>query len=176
MNEPHDFPIASDDWFSMVQSVINAIRGVGAKQLILVPNSRGSDVDHWNTYAPNGGPLDSVAALTISDSANNFAFDMHAYQDNPSSATSYVDLLTPVTDWAIANGKRLFLSEFGVVNDAANGPSAIGSLLSYLNAHRAVWVGWTAWNLAPYNLTTNDYTADGPQMAWFTPYLTANTV
>src|SRR5436190_7924878 len=78
MNEPHDFPIESDDWFPMIQTVIDAIRAAGAKQLILVPNSRGSDVDHWNTYAPNGGSLDSVASLTITDSANNYAFDMHA--------------------------------------------------------------------------------------------------
>jgi endoglucanase len=88
MNEPHDFPVISDTWFSNSQSVIDAIRGTGADQLILVPNSRGSDVDHWATSAPNGGSLDSVAALTITDS--NYAFDMHAYQDAPSSATSYV--------------------------------------------------------------------------------------
>ena len=160
-----------------LQTVIDAIRGAGAKQLILVPNSRGSDVDHWGKYAPNGGSLDSVAALSITDKANNIAFDMHAYQDNPASPTSYVDLVTPVTQWAIKHRKRLFLSECGVVNGAANGPSAISNLLSYLNAHRSVWVGWTAWNLAPYNLTqAGDYTADGPQMAWYTPYLTPNTV
>src|SRR6516165_8261014 len=111
MNEPHDFPVISDTWFSNSQSVIDAIRGTGADQLILVPNSRGSDVDHWDTYAPNGGSLDSEAALTITDSVDNYAFDMHAYQDFPDSATSYVELLTPVTDWATRNGKRLFLSE-----------------------------------------------------------------
>jgi len=177
MNEPHDFAITSDNWFAMVQMVIDAIRDAGAKQLILVPNSRGSDVDHWSKYAPNGGSLDSVAALSITDKANNIAFDMHAYQDNPVSPTSYVDLVTPVTQWAIKHRKRLFLSECGVVNGAANGPSAISNLLSYLNAHRSVWVGWTAWNLAPYNLTrVGDYTADGAQMAWYTPYLTPNTV
>jgi hypothetical protein len=44
--------------------MIDAIRETGADQLILVPNSRGSDVDHWATYSPNGGSLDSVAALT----------------------------------------------------------------------------------------------------------------
>jgi endoglucanase len=70
MNEPHDFPVISDTWFSNIQTVIDAIRGTGADQLILVPNSRGSDVDHWDTYAPNGGSLDSVAALNITDSAD----------------------------------------------------------------------------------------------------------
>ena len=76
-------------------------------------------MDHWAFYAPNGGSLHSVASLTITDS--NFAFDMHAYQDAPSSATSYVKLLIPVTQWAKDNGKHLFLSELGIVNGAANG-------------------------------------------------------
>jgi endoglucanase len=177
MNEPHDFPITSDAWFPMIQSVIDAIRAAGATQLVLVPNSRGSDVDHWDSYAPNGGSLDSVAALTITDSADNYAFDMHAYQDDPASATSYVELLTPVTEWAANNGKRLFLSELGVVNEAANGAPALGKLLEYLNDNADAWIGWTTWNLPPYNITQpEDYTADGPEMGWYTPYLIANMV
>jgi endoglucanase len=108
-----------------------------------VPNSRGSDVDHWDTYAPNGGSLDSEAALAITDSMDNYAFDMHAYQDFPDSSTSYVELLTPVTDWATTNGKRLFLSELGVANGAANGEAALGNLLEYLNDNNNVWIGWT---------------------------------
>jgi endoglucanase len=177
MNEPHDFPVPSDTWFSNIQLVIDAIRGTGADQLILVPNSRGSDVDHWDTYAPNGGSLDSVAALSITDSADNYAFDMHAYQDVPDSLTSYVDLLTPVTNWATTNGKRLFLSELGVANGAANGELALGNLLEYLNGHADVWIGWTTWNLPPYNISQDgNYTVDGPEMAWYTPHLSPNIV
>ena len=173
MNEPHDFPVASDTWFADIQTVIDAIRATGADQLILVPNSRGSDVDHWSSYAPNGGPLDSVAALAITDSANNYAFDMHAYQDQPSSPTSYKDSLTEVTAWARSNARRLFLSELGVADGAAMGAAALGELLSYLNENGDVWVGWTAWNLPPYNLTqAGNYTADTSKMAWYTPYLT----
>jgi endoglucanase len=177
MNEPHDFPVISDDWFLNIQTIIDAIRTTGADQLILVPNSRGSDVDHWDTYAPNGGSLDSEAALTITDSANNYAFDMHAYQDFPSSPTSYVDLVTPVTNWATANGKQLFLSELGVVNGAVTGALALGNLLQYLNANNNVWIGWTTWNLPPYNVSQpGNYTADGPEMAWYTPFLTSGIV
>lgn len=177
MNEPHDFPVMSDTWFANVQSVIDAIRESGAQQLILVPNSRGSDVDHWSTYAPNGGSLDSVAALAITDSGNNYAFDLHAYQDNPDSATSYVELLTTVTDWAKSNGKLLFLSELGIQNGAENGEVALGNLLDYLNSNSDVWVGWTSWNLAPYNITSADsYTTDGSEMAWYTSRLSPNTV
>jgi endoglucanase len=177
MNEPHDFPVISDDWFGKIQTVMDAIRGTGADQLILVPNSRGSDVDHWDSYAPNGGSMDSVAALALTDSANNYAFDMHAYQDDPSSPTSYVELITPVTNWAKANGQQLFLSELGIVNGAANGAVALGNLMTYLNDNSDAWTGWATWNLTPYNLTpADDYTTDGPEMSWYTPYLTPNII
>jgi endoglucanase len=177
MNEPHDFDMVSDIWYSNIQTVIDGIRATGADQLILVPNSRGSDVDHWDSYAPNGGSLDSEAALTIKDSADNYAFDMHAYQDSPKSPTSYVELLTPVTDWATTNRKRLFLSELGVANGADNGSLALGNLLEYLNENNSVWIGWTTWNLPPYNISqVGDYTADGPEMSWYTPHLTPNVV
>jgi endoglucanase len=130
MNEPHDLPVISDTWFSNIQTVMDAIRATGSDQLILVPNSRGSDVDHWDTCAPNGGSLDRVATLAVTDSAGNCACDMHAYQGSPNSSTSYVDLLTPVTDWATTNGKRLFLSGLGVANGAPNGEVALGNLWS----------------------------------------------
>jgi endoglucanase len=177
MNEPHDFKVESDNWFADIQTVMDAIRATGADQLILVPNSRGSDVDHWDTYAPNGGSLDSAAALAIADFADNFAFDMHAYQDLPESSTSYVELVTPVTEWARLNGKRLFLSELGVVNEAPKGELALGNLLEYLNDNSDIWIGWTTWNLPPYNISQDgDYTADGPEMVWYTPHLTPNIV
>jgi endoglucanase len=102
---------------------------------------------------------------------------MHAYQDAPSSATSYVKLLIPVTQWAKDNGKHLFLSELGIANEASNGELALGNLLDYLNNNNDVWIGWTAWNLAPYNVTApGNYTADGPEMTWYTPFLTPNIV
>jgi endoglucanase len=178
MNEPHDYPVPSDTWFAQLQQVIDAIRAAGADQLVLVPNSRGSDVDHWETYAPNGGPLDSKAALLVTDSADNYAFDMHSYLD-PGAATSYAAKVTPVTEWARAHGKKLFLSELGVMNDDPNGAAAVSSLLGYLNANSDVWLGWTPWNLSPYVLTVTDdhgVIGDGPQMPWYQPFLTPHTL
>jgi endoglucanase len=177
MNESHDFPMTSTEWFAGVQTVMNAIRATGSTHLILVPNSRSSDVGHWDTYAPNGGPLDSVAALAITDSANHYAFDMHAYQNYPTSSTSYSDLVSGVTDWARANHKKLFLSEMGTVAGAANGSNGIGGLLAYLNSNADVWLGWTPWDLPccpDYSLTNETHTADAPSMSWYQPYLAPN--
>lgn len=173
MNESHDFNRTSNGWFADVNTLIAAIRATGSTHLILVPNSRSSDVDHWSTYAPNGGDLDSVAALAIADSANNYAYDMHAYQSVPSSCTSYRDLISGVTSWATTNHKKLFLSELGVNATAGNGSCAINSLLTYMNAHADVWIGWTPWDLSPYNVTS-EHTAGGAEMPWYSPFLTAS--
>jgi endoglucanase len=173
MNESHDFNRTSNGWFADINTLITAIRQTGATQLILVPNSRASDVTHWFNSAPNGGDVDAVAALVITDSANNYAYDMHAYQVTPSSCTSYRDLVTDVTNWATTNGKRMFLSELGVDVAAPNGACAVGALLAYMNAHSDVWIGWTPWDLPPYEITV-DYTADDTEMAWYAPYLTPN--
>lgn len=173
MNESHDFNRTSNGWFADLNTLIAAIRAAGSTQLILVPNSRSSDVTHWSSYAPNGGDVDAVAALAITDSANNYAYDMHAYLDAPSSCSAYSSLVTEVTTWATTNHKRLFLSELGASTSASNGACAISSLLSYLNSHADVWLGWTPWDLSPYNLTSG-HTADGPEMPWYTPSLTPN--
>jgi hypothetical protein len=173
MNESHDFQRTSNGWFADINTLIAAIRATGSTHLILVPNSRSSDVDHWSTYSPNGGDLDSVAALAVTDSADHYAYDMHAYQTTPASCTSYRDLIVNVTNWATSNGKKMFLSELGVGVNAANGSCAIHALLSYMNAHADVWIGWTPWDLQPYNLTVGR-TADGAEMPWYAPFLTAN--
>jgi endoglucanase len=175
MNEPHDMPVQSSQYFSDINDVIAAIRDTGATNLILVPNSRGSDVTHWSSYAPNGGPLDSAAALAVVDSATNYAFDIHQYLDDPQNANDYIDLLAPVTIWARTNQRTLFLSEMGVPATAPNGQAAVAAVLQFLNTNADVWVGWSVWNLPPHSITGTSYTVDGPAMAWYTPYLTALT-
>jgi endoglucanase len=180
MNEPHDFSITSDNYAVMINAQITAIRGVGANNLILVPNSRASDVDHWQQYSPNDGSLDSVAMLGITDSANNFAHDMHAYWDpagfTPARYTSYANLLSEVTAWAITNNRKLFLSEMGCDPATSGASTQIGGALAYMNSNSNVWLGWTAWNLPPYQVTLTSNVADGSQLPSFSPYLTSGTV
>jgi endoglucanase len=168
MNEQHDASSSLDSMaiFAGYQTVLNAIRATGATQLILFPNTRSSDTHHWSTWSPQGGPLDSVAALSVTDSANHLAFDMHSY----TGTDSWNGDITVVTNWSHAHGKRLFLSELGTTS----GATAVSTLLTYINSHADVWVGWTVWNLDPYAISvTNQSTgmvSDTPKMSWYTPY------
>jgi endoglucanase len=168
MTEQHDTSSSLDSTaiFAGYQTVVNAVRATGATQLILFPNTRSSDTHHWSTWSPQGGPLDAVAALSVTDSVHNLAFDMHSY----TGTDSWNDDITVVTDWAHAHGKRLFLSEPGTTS----GAPAVSTLLPYIKANADVWVGWTVWNLAPYAISVTDQStgvvSDTPQMAWYAPY------
>lgn len=188
MNEPHHLPKPSG-WFAGMQTVINAIRGTGATQLILVPNPWGwqitnwdwntNPVDNWDTVPNTDATTDpmtqpnSLAALTITDS--NFAFDVHQYDSISASADSYKQRFQKITDWARANGKRLFITEFGVPSyDRLEEPhteidgNAIRGLLDFFDQNSSVWLGWTPWNLKEYLITPlGKYTEPGPSMPWY---------
>lgn len=161
MNEQHDAHPSLDSTaiFAGYQTVEKAIRATGAKQMILFPNTRSSDTSHWSKYSPQGGPLDRDAAVNVTDSV----FDMHSY----SSIDNWIDDIKNVTDWARRNNKRLFLSELGT----EDGPAVVSKLLSYIRCNGDVWVGWTMWNLAPYQITTTDKLSGAvsptPKMAWY---------
>ncbi|QSQ17674.1 glycoside hydrolase family 5 protein [Myxococcus landrumensis] len=182
MNEPHDLPMTSTTWFSGIQTVINAVRATGSTQLLLVPNSRGSDVGHWHTWAPGGGPLDSVVALTITDSANNHAFDMHSYYPEgygSNDESSYGAQLTAVTNWARTHGKKLFLTEMGIPIRAPIAQAQITNALTFMNNHGDVWMGWSPWDLTDWQLTANNHTADYTTngltpILWYSAFLTPN--
>jgi len=169
MNEQHDAAPSLDATaiFAGYQAVLDAVRATGATQLVLFPNTRSSDTHHWSTWSPQGGPLDEDAALSVRDSANNLAFDMHSYTE---AGDSWNDDITVVTDWARAGGRRLFLSELGT----ESGPTTLSTLLTYINSNADVWVGWTAWNLDPYAISVTDKVTglvrDTPKMAWYAPY------
>ncbi len=185
MNEPHDLAMTSETFFAGVQTVINAIRATGSTQLILVPNTRGSDIDHWTVYSPgdlvlgsgNGGALDSVAALAITDSANNYAFSVHAYKST--TANQWTTDMTTITSWANTNSKRLFMGEFGINHASGGASAALTTFLNFMSGYRHIWLGWTPWNLesgSNYNVTaTYSYTVDGPLMSTYQGALTPNT-
>ncbi len=178
MNEPHDLVMTSTSFFAGTQTVMNAIRTVDRSHMIIVPNTRASDIDHWSSYSPGdivlgagkGGPLDSIAALAITDSANNYAFDTHIYYETTS--TEWTSDLATITNWAITNNRRLVGTEIGINNANANGKSLVNTFLATLNANGNAWFGWNEWNLPPQNITaTNNYLADGSAMSWYSPFL-----
>src|SRR5215217_4082674 len=99
------------------------IRNTGATQKILVSGSYWDGAWNW-TKSDNASVM-----VNTKDPRGNvaFCFDVHQYLDSNYSGTSSSvvpglgsTVLKDVTDWARANGKQLFLGEFGFASDSAS--------------------------------------------------------
>lgn len=118
----------------------------------------------------------------ITDSGNNFAYEVHQYFDNNSSGTSETcvsptvgaDRLKTFTSWLRNNNQRGFLGEFGIsANETCM--QALDNMLAYMHANADVWMGWTYWAAGPWwgNYMFSVEPANGqdkPQMAILEKY------
>lgn len=176
MNEPNSMP--TELWRDDANRAIQAIRSTGATNLILVPGNAWTGAHSW-TQSWYGTP-NAVAMLAITDPLNNYAFDVHQYLDSNYSGTSEqcvsatigAEKLVEFTNWLRQYNRRGFLGEFGGGRNETC-YAALDNMLSYLDANREVWVGWTYWaagpwwgeyifTLEPTNCPTN--CTDRPQM------------
>lgn len=179
MNEPHD--MSTEAWLSAANAAIAAIRAAGASNLILVPGNGWTGAASWtsNWY----GTANATAMLAITDTGNNYAFEVHQYFDADSSGTSAscvsntigAERLMIFTSWLRAHGKRGFLGEFAGGNNATC-QAAVTGALSHLGANSDVWIGWTWWAAGPWWSTYMfglEPTGgnDAAQMSWLAPYL-----
>lgn len=144
VNEPYG--ISPEAWLVINNAAIAAIRATGATQPIFVPGVAYSGAHSWISTR-NGEVM-----LGVVDPLDNYVYDVHQYFDSDSSGTSRtcvsatigVERLQKFTAWLIEHNKRGFLGEFGASVDPPCLP-AIDNMLSYIDQHRDVWVGWTYW-------------------------------
>ena len=148
MNEPHlQSPL---QWETAAQAALNAIRAVGARNLVLVSGANWDGAHSWT----DGGAASNAAAmdhLSISPTGP-VAFEFHQYFDHDFSGTKpdclapadAVRTLQPATDWLRAGHRQGFLGEFAA---SASPPclATLDAVLTYLDAHRLQWIGWTYW-------------------------------
>jgi endoglucanase len=168
MNEPHT--IKSEQW-----------RDAGAKNLILVPGNGWSGAHSWtqNWY----GTPNAELMLTIKDSADNYAFEVHQYMDKDSSGSADecvseqvgAERMKPFTDWAKQHKKRGFLGEFNGGNNSKC-EAAVQYLLNHVESNPDVYIGWTWWAAGPWwggslRILEPKNGQDAPQMRWIEPRL-----
>src|SRR4030095_12641297 len=126
MNEPNG--ITTEAWRDAANAAIAAIRAPGARNLILVPGNGFAFSHDW--YASYYGTPNSIVMLSIVDSADNFAFEVHDYFDDADNPTPVdpnagVQRLVAFTSWCRQYGRRGFYGEFGVTS-TSNAPPATG--------------------------------------------------
>ena len=147
MNEP--FNLSVDQWASIAQQTVNAIRKQGAKNVILVAGGRWSGVHDW--FSDAGGVSNAHAFAAFHDSEQRTLIEVHQYADVNYSGTgqqcvaagNFNGMFNKITDWARANGQRLFLGEFGVPSNHQC-LEALDVMLSHTQDPE-VWRGWTYW-------------------------------
>lgn len=184
MNEP--FGLAATQWAQSANHAIAAIRATGAKNLVFVPGVSWSGAHSWNSSG------NAVAMLAITDSQNNYAFEVHQYVDNDSSGTNLTQVannndnigatrLAGFTQWCRTHGKRGFLGEFATPKDAL-GRATADKMLAHMANNRDVWMGWTWWSAGPWWGSTYDFSiqptstgGDKPQMAIIVKHLAPST-
>ena len=153
MTEPHDMPTMQ--WVEAAQAAIDAIRTVGAGNLILVPGNDWSAAYTWSRRL--SGPSNAVALLEIRDPIGNTAFEAHQYLDKDNSgrhsrcvsADIGVQRLQPFTAWLKKHGKKGFLGEFGG-SDSATCLAALARMLDHMDANAEHYIGWTYWAAGPW--------------------------
>jgi hypothetical protein len=89
-NEPHD---AENEYFTMAQEVINAIRSTGAAQPIVISY----DWSIWADFSSNSyGNLSWISRHPLTDTKNNLVYSFHSYYSQLHNGTQplhdYIDL------------------------------------------------------------------------------------
>jgi endoglucanase len=184
MNEPHG--ISAEDWVSVANSAIGAIRLAGAGNLILVPGTAWTGAHSWRSDSygtPNASVMQQVA-----DPNNNYAYEFHQYADvdfsgknaECSRAQDAIKGLDEVTSWLRDNGKQGFLGEFAVPAD----PQCLNVLTDMVRTVEKdpdVWLGWSYWAGGdwwpadePLNIQPTEQ-GDRPQMQALSAILSARS-
>lgn len=174
MNEPQ--LQQTSEWQQIVQQTIDAIRGAGATNRILVS---GINWDAAYSFAEvSGNSLGNLA-----DPLHRLVFEVHQYFDSDSSGTheacigpdEAVRRLGAFTRWLRLDRHQGFLGEFGV-SRRAECLTALDRVTAYLQANSDVWLGWTYWAAGPrwgeYMYTLEPAAGqDRPQMLVLEKYL-----
>lgn len=181
MNEPNG--IRADGWMNTAQQTVDAIRRVGARNLVLIPGTAYTGAHSW-MMGQSGGPSNAEALQNFRDPANHMAIEVHQYLDGDFSGTTGqcpnpsvgTQSLSGLTNWLRQTHKVGFLAEFaGGDNPACK--QGVEGMLGFMEQNKDVWLGWTWWAAGawwksdyPFNLQMNTDGSDKPQMAWIAPH------
>jgi endoglucanase len=158
MNEPNG--IDATNWVNAATNAVNAIRSVGARNVILIPGTAWTGAHSWaDTWY---GTPNALAMRNVADPDTNSYIEFHEYFDGPNysgvltnlvSPTDAVGIFTNATLWLRTNHLKGFLAEFAVANititNGMGGGVLLSNVLSYLQSNSDVWVGWTWWAGGP---------------------------
>ncbi len=148
MNEPNQIDVRI--WLDAANAAINAIRAVGAKNLILVPGTNHTGGQSWFESTTSGVNADVMGG--VRDPANNYAYEFHQYLNHDfsgggsdcDSEAAGLKAIADVSGWLRQQGKKGFLGEIGVPANKAC-LNALSNALRQLERNGDAWIGWSYW-------------------------------
>ncbi len=176
MNEPAHIPMV--EWAALAKRTLAALRGAGAKNLIVIGGGGWNGLHSW--FSEKDGNSNAKSFADLDDPLKRVVIEVHQYADSYYSGTGQ-DCYPPehfdskfvrIGEWAKDNQLQLFLGEFGM----AATPPCLDTLEHFLQLMKgSEWKGWTYWAGGgwwgdyPFALNTNA-TAPSPQWAYLKTY------
>ena len=161
VNEPNNMSTMS--WWHSAQTAVNAIRGTGSRQRILVPGNGYTAAGTWTSgFYDTALPQRSNAygwlnangpGVPIFDPLDDIVAEVHCYvdADGSGSSTGIVAFDTArqrigvALDEAAAHHYRIHLGEIGLFAGHPLGAQAWADFIAYFEANPAVFVGYNWW-------------------------------
>ncbi|AJY45818.1 glycoside hydrolase family 5 protein [Martelella endophytica] len=185
MNEPHD--ISAPAWLAAANAAIDAIRTIGAGNLVLVPGTAWTGAHSWSqTFY---GPSNASVMAQVVDSSNNFAYEVHQYTDDDFSGKNAdcskiddaVSALNDFTSWLNANDVQGFLGEFGTT-EQIQCLRGLKQMVDVVQQNPRAWLGWAYWaggdwwpKDSPMIIHSNPRDGGTQQLRTLQPVLGSNT-
>lgn len=161
---------------------IEAIRDVGATNKVVIGGNAWSGAHSWNeTWY---GTPNAQLVLQINDPLDNTIIACHMYGDSNASGTSPEvvsetigsERLADITAWARANGKQLYLEEFGFATNS-QAMAALTNTLDFVTANKDVfaaatfWSGGSRWENYIFDISPDENFKPAPQLKLLAEYI-----
>lgn len=146
MNEPSYMP--REEWASLAKRTLFELRAAGVTNMVIVAGGHWSGLHDW--FSGSAGLSNANAFSDIKDPVQRTLLEVHQYADKDFSGTGstcraadeFDPLFNRITEWAKANGQKLFLGEFGMPQT----PDCMQTLERFLTLMSGPeWKGWTYW-------------------------------
>ena len=165
-NEPNGDAAAEASWFSVTQQCINAIRGTGSTNIIVVQWGSNTylDFQNYSNASTTSSSMDWASSNPLNDPLNNIVYSTHLYSsgfydslNNYVQKYSYSDML-----WALnvtgllslASQHPVWIGEIGCNLWASNMNDEYAWYSNTLTILNQYGIGYCGWAWAPWNTGT----------------------
>ncbi len=169
-------------WVNTLQQVIDGLRLVDKKTVLLIEGNNYSNSATWLAYNDD--------LKYLKDPANKLLFNAHCYFDNDFSGRykkqfiedganelTGIERVKPFVSWLKQNNLNGFIGEFGIPKNDQRWFNVMNNFLEYVHANNIGGCYWAAgqwWKNYPLSIQPEKNYNDQPQLQLFSKYFNKN--